>query len=691
MRLALSFLFFWAFWIPSFQASANASESSDRIRSALDVLSRTESGARAVRKLQLKMKKNSVAEMMSAFRWGNVSRTDAVLTRHYDPSTGVETREREVTVYLKRGAPIQDLLLDLAHEMTHAASPSQWDPYDPDLTVIAYIHQALEAPGGEVDALFAECEVALELKDISQGLGLSVDRCSRYLNAEGLSREQIQRDFYRVGNWKSKVLNGLSRLGAHADDLPFLSADSPRLYSSTGQAPYPLALIREFEDLNRAACENTRRRVDAARSQVTSPQVDRFLNKRCRVTQAASLYAQGDAQGEPDTQVPLHKQANYYRRANDVISTDTIYYIRKVELLGSASDEKIKTELQGFCIAKEPYETKTISHEQACLKRLKFVAAEHIQKNKLALGKNENSIAELSSSSTLTPVARNTLHGEAGAAGDEESAQALKPGFSKIRLEKKADNPELLSVEEIIENNRRENERLRALASPEYQAAIQRLPAPPSKEDFTRFKEVLKDPTDPKSEKIQVLDKDHPYDEGAFENARREYETQRVSAIAKQFDLQDRTQATTANKPEPLASPGALSVRAYEEARGSVIQALTKKEGQGKVSVPDSTSAGAAKNRTPSATPQPSQPDPVVADDPYWGPAREMGQKTKAIPRDAKGKKTEIRVTIDPALIDQEVKDDWKAEVDEKEPPKADVKADAKGGVKTNVKANVKP
>lgn len=662
-------------------------KSRDRIRSALEILNRTQAGARVVRKLQLKMRKGSIDELMSVFQWGDVSKTDAVLTRHYDPASGVETREREVTVFLKRGAPIQDLLLDLAHEMTHASAPLQWDPYDPELTVVRYIQQALEAPGGEVDALFVECEVALELKDLSQGLGLSsglspdlsMDRCKRYIKSDSLNRESIQRDFYRVGNWKSKVVSGLSRFGAQVSDLPFLSSDSPKLYSSTGQAPYPVALIREFEDLNQAACENTRKRVDSLRNGYlktnptgarnpasVSPQVDLFLNKRCRlvITQAASLgeassYTESvavDEKGEPDTQIQLHKQAGYYRRANDVVSTDTIYYIRKLDLLGNATDNQLKTELKGFCIEspkKEPYETASLNHEKACLKRLKLLAAEHLQKNKAAMGRNENSIAELSSNSSKTPVVRNHLPTD-----DEMATRKLKAGFSTVRLDKKADNPELLTLQEI----EIQNAKMRALASPQYQAALQKLPAEPSKDDFVKFIEVSKDKSDPKSEMISKIAKNPDgsiqYDMEAYENARGAYKAQKA-AVEKDFDLQDRTQTTNgiAAQPAAYAPSGPLSKQAYEEARGLVIQALTKKEGKGKVSVPEQ-----AKNRAPSTVPVTPTP-PVLSpqnDDPYWASARDTGQKVKVIKRDADQKKTEIRVTIDPETIKKEVSENWK-------------------------------
>jgi len=189
--------------------------------------------------------------------WGDSSRTDAVLTRHYDPETGEEVREREVTIYLRRHAAVEDVALDLAHELVHAAQQPTWDPYDPDLTPVRFIRLSIEAAGGEADAVQAECQVAAELGD---AVATSGERCGRY--AAG-AREGIVREFYRVGAWK-RVLD--RALGATAGELADLSGEEPLLLSSTGRAPYPVALLREYEALTEAACRNSRKRLVSSSS-----------------------------------------------------------------------------------------------------------------------------------------------------------------------------------------------------------------------------------------------------------------------------------------------------------------------------------------------------------------------------------------------------------------------------------------
>lgn len=248
-------------------------EDRERLSEAIRLLGQTPAGAELLGKARRAWRVRDLAGLLGHFRLAKISRTDAVLTRHYHPETGREERERKVTVDLRRSQTFHDLVLDLAHELTHAAAGPTWDPYDPSLTPATYMRAAIEGPGGEVDALVAECE-------IGEGLGIrrgvSAARCRRYRSDSAkIDRERVRSDFYRVGRWLAEVR---SRLGADAESFPLLSAGTPQLYSSTGHAPYPIALIREFDEITQIACENTRRRIGLAADR--SPASD-FLARRC--------------------------------------------------------------------------------------------------------------------------------------------------------------------------------------------------------------------------------------------------------------------------------------------------------------------------------------------------------------------------------------------------------------------------
>lgn len=248
-----------------------------RLLNAFRILYQTESGRSLLKTAQKKWDLPHLADLESKFQWGEVSKTDATLIRTYDADSGKERRDRQVTIVLKRRQKLHDLVLDVAHELTHATSQPSWDPYDPELTAGKYIFQAIEGPGGEVDAVVAECRVSRELE---RKYGVTPKRCSRYWNEkQGISREKVRRDFYRVGRWHPDLVR---QLGSERVLFPLLSQESPELYSSTGQTPYPVSLFREYQDLNEIACDNTRKRVSAGpeRSPASATH-DAILAKRC--------------------------------------------------------------------------------------------------------------------------------------------------------------------------------------------------------------------------------------------------------------------------------------------------------------------------------------------------------------------------------------------------------------------------
>jgi hypothetical protein len=262
-----------------------------RIGTALEILSHLSSGRDLLHRAQDFWKLPRTDDLKNVFKWGRASKTDAVLTRHFNSATGQETRERQVTIYLRESQPLDDLVLDIAHELVHATTRPAWDPYDPSLTAGKYIFAAIEGEGGEVEAVAAECRVGFELMDRYGAVGTSTERCEGYLavsktepKAEArpnIDRELIRRDFYRVGKWNEEISK---HLGGERSLFPMLSREAPALFSSTGNAPYPVALYREFEEITNIACQNSRKRVDAGPSRAPAAlqkSTATFLARRC--------------------------------------------------------------------------------------------------------------------------------------------------------------------------------------------------------------------------------------------------------------------------------------------------------------------------------------------------------------------------------------------------------------------------
>lgn len=272
-----------------------------RLQQAMKILKRSTSGqvllAEASRALGLRMEQWEAKEKDSPVSKvlipSDLSRTDSTLTRVIHPTTGVETLKRETRVAIRVDQPLEDVVLDLAHELTHAARSQPIDPYDPDLTAEKYIILSLRGPGGEVEAVEMECRVGLEL---AKAFSLEMKRCRSYGDIDQnslpirMNMEKILAAFGALGERYSELQ---ARLG---DEVVrrhrWLSSQSPELVSSTGNAPYPLALLEEYESLTEAACRNSRKRIQflqdtiqkSAAAPIRSPlwkRTEELLKKRC--------------------------------------------------------------------------------------------------------------------------------------------------------------------------------------------------------------------------------------------------------------------------------------------------------------------------------------------------------------------------------------------------------------------------
>lgn len=272
---------------------SSAQETRTAVAEAILLVQSVESGRQLLDRSVSALGLQSPAELEWAVIPGRVSHTEASLIRHFDPSSGSERQERKLTVHLNIEQTVEQIALDLAHELTHASARPSWNPYDPKLTMERYIELNLEGPGGEVEAVATECAIAAELET---RVGLKTHRCDRYFFRDEtrihVERERILNDFYRVGLHFEEIER---RLGYEPRTrFPRLSSRSALLISSTGRVPYPLALILEYEDLNRTACENTRRRLLDGQGE-TNPGWIEFLRARCRAERLSSRVARDPA------------------------------------------------------------------------------------------------------------------------------------------------------------------------------------------------------------------------------------------------------------------------------------------------------------------------------------------------------------------------------------------------------------
>jgi len=275
-----SFLHAWAillvFVCTSLFGIAHASELTDE---SIRILEQSSAGRSLIQSAEIQIQK----PIRSVIVDDRISHTDAVISRTYDPVNHIERKERRVSIHLNVFQDPVLRALDLAHELSHASASPAWDPYDPQLSLIRYIQIAIEGEGGEALAVQSECLVAMELESKFEVPSHRCDRYIRRMNTIGLDRVLIKEDFYRVGGSYEafqEILGESIRL------FPALSSKRPVFISSTGNAPYPVALAKEYLGITESACKNTLRRIQSR--QMMEPHEKDLIERRCRSFAAPS-------------------------------------------------------------------------------------------------------------------------------------------------------------------------------------------------------------------------------------------------------------------------------------------------------------------------------------------------------------------------------------------------------------------
>lgn len=124
---------------PLASAETLPKQSQERLQGVVRILGKAASGKKLLEQAQAFWNLKDAREVVRFLRWDSASRTDAVLIRHFDPRTGIEDRERKVTVYLRSNQKLEEVVMDLAHELSHAVAKPVWDPYDPELSAGDYL------------------------------------------------------------------------------------------------------------------------------------------------------------------------------------------------------------------------------------------------------------------------------------------------------------------------------------------------------------------------------------------------------------------------------------------------------------------------------------------------------------------------------------------------------------------------
>ena len=221
------------------------------------------------------LEKTKETDLQKKIYWGHHSHTDQRFIRTWNESDSVSSREVNSRIFINQHQSLFWMMVDLAHELTHVAYPSSYQPYDKDLDQEKFIRNGIKGRGGELEAVLNECRVARALKSEFME---HASHCDRYWMArkEKWNRSLLLKDFYRLGKWKKVFLKKVKK----EDSFKYLSSESPVLISDANQTPYPLALANEYQVMNQKACMNNQKKIKKARS-IASKKLKKWIKKRC--------------------------------------------------------------------------------------------------------------------------------------------------------------------------------------------------------------------------------------------------------------------------------------------------------------------------------------------------------------------------------------------------------------------------
>jgi hypothetical protein len=254
-------------------------------------------------------------------------------------------------------------------------------------------------------------------------------------------------------------------------------------------------------------------------------------------------------------QAPMYQecgQSCHYKKANEVISVDVLYSSEKVQKLRNASDAEILENLGKFCFQGEG--------AQRCFDRYREIVSLHFRKAAGAIERNtSNADALYNAKKSVIAV---------------DHAQAA--GKPQITI--------LPTSEELNKKYQSKLAKLRGLIRNDYNKIVN--VHKPSIDEYMKFRKIPRDPEDPKSEMMSVPDTScgQPmcYDMAAFKKASAEYESSRDVMQAEIGVSTTPTEEYRSPAKIDDASVGAVSVKAYKDARDLVVKTAIKAAKSGK-------------------------------------------------------------------------------------------------------------
>lgn len=199
-----------------------------------------------------------------------------------------------------------------------------------------------------------------------------------------------------------------------------------------------------------------------------------------------------------------------YEKANENLSLEALYILKKLAALKNASDFRttIQNNLAEFCLSTEPNQKSGQSRERACYERYLRVQVGILKRIRTAIVANSDMAGALRTQKVRPEDATVPVV-------SVEPSDAETPRIPQV--------PYLPTYEDLQEEYRRG----RALTSPEYERWAKSVPREPARDDFVKFREIPRDPENPEGEKMVIVDSNRDgtpkYDDVAFQAALARY------------------------------------------------------------------------------------------------------------------------------------------------------------------------
>lgn len=286
----------------------------DNVKLLFTVLERTPTGKKIILLTKKWCQKHNLSAL-SLITAGEESLTDITIIRKIttaqrklgldysaDTYSKLYTYTFNYKVYINKDLTLFEAVMDLSHELTHLLFRTPLNPYQKNFKLKEFITNTVEGRGGEVDAYLMECQIQEEMiKQTGISLASTHNRSSssaalfsfcKKLTRENhsnytavnsniftlINRALVTKEFYKLGRYYRNFLQAVDQHNLSLDNFPLLSEENGPFISSAYDLPYPLAAVKEFQNITAKVYANEQKKIKLLRKELTRSASNHYMN-----------------------------------------------------------------------------------------------------------------------------------------------------------------------------------------------------------------------------------------------------------------------------------------------------------------------------------------------------------------------------------------------------------------------------